>query len=310
MQIIRADAMGMCFGVKDALRITERVAEPTQITIQGQLVHNPVVNAALRARGFRTAAEARWNALPETQRVLITAHGISNAQRLALERAGKELIDTTCPLVRRAHEAALKLQRAGFHVLVIGRAEHVEVRGLVGDLVSYDVIETAADVRRFEHARLGIICQTTSVAGDVRRLRADIAAANPHAEIRFMDTVCQPTKDRQQALVELLSQVDVMVVVGGAHSNNTRQLVQTCRAHGVTAFHVESAADVQAEWFVNVERVGLTAGTSTLDATVDAVEKALMGMEVLCRSGGLEQPQRHRGTENPQRELKMKEQRC
>jgi 4-hydroxy-3-methylbut-2-enyl diphosphate reductase len=303
MQIIRADAMGMCFGVKDALRIAQGVAEPAQVTIHGQLVHNPVVATALRQRGFRMAdVDARRDTTPQTERVLITAHGISNAQRRVLEHAGKELIDTTCPLVRRAHDAAVTLQRAGFHVLVIGRVDHVEVRGLVGDLDSYDVIESAADVRRFGHARLGIICQTTSVAGDVQRLRAHIAAANPQAEIRFIDTVCQPTKDRQRALLELLGQVQAMVVVGGAQSNNTLQLVQTCRAHGVPAFHVEAAEDLLAEWFVDVERVGLTAGTSTLDATVDAVEAALMRMGTSCSGNELTQPRKYRIIQITQRE--------
>ena len=129
--------------------------------------------------------------------MLISAHGISNTERTALQQAGKRLVDTTCPLVRRAHDAALKLQRNGYHVLVIGRADHVEVRGLVGDLIHFDIIESAADVRTFPHARLGIICQTTTLSSHVRDVRAAIAAANPQAEIRFIDTVCQPTKDRQ-----------------------------------------------------------------------------------------------------------------
>ena len=277
MRVIRADAMGMCFGVKDALRIAESLPQPAQITIHGQLVHNPVVNAALRQRGFHASqANARWDGPPDTPQVLITAHGISDAQRGLLEQAGKKLIDTTCPLVRRAHEAALKLQRAGYHVLVLGRADHVEVRGLVGDLQSYHVIENAADVRPFGHPRLGVLCQTTSVAADVRDLRARIAAANPQADIRFIDTICQPTKDRQLSLVELLPQVDAVVVVGGRHSNNTHQLVRTCRLQGVPAFHVQSAADLRAAWFAGVDCVGLTAGTSTLDSTIDVVEKHLM----------------------------------
>ena len=278
MQVIRATALGMCFGVKDALRLAHQAAEPAQITIHGQLVHNPLVNAALRARGFRQADETKRTAVPPTPGVLITAHGISHTERAALEQAGKRIIDTTCPLVRRAHEAALRLAREGFHVLVLGRADHVEVRGLTGDLSSFDVIGSAADVRALAHHRLGIVCQTTVPAAEAREIFAQVAAANPHADIRFIDTVCQPTKDRQDALLELLAQVEAVVVVGGAHSNNTSQLLRTCAAHSAKAFHVERAADLRPEWFAGLERVGLTAGTSTLDSTIRAVELALLQM--------------------------------
>jgi 4-hydroxy-3-methylbut-2-en-1-yl diphosphate reductase len=276
MQVIRAKSLGMCFGVKDALRLAHQVPQPEQITIHGQLVHNPLVNAALRARGFQAVDETHRTGVPATPGVLITAHGISNSERAALEHAGKRLIDTTCPLVRRAHDAALTLARQGHHVLVIGRADHVEVRGLTGDLPSFDVIESPADVRCFGHPRLGIICQTTVPAADARALQQRIAAANPQAEIRCIDTVCQPTKDRQMALLELFAQVQAVVVVGGAHSNNTRQLVRTSEAHGMKTFHVEHATDLRPGWFAGIECVGLTAGTSTLDSTIRAVESALL----------------------------------
>ncbi len=280
MQVIRARALGMCFGVKDALRLAHQQSSPAQITIHGQLVHNPLVNAALWAKGFKDHDEARHGAIPDTPKVLITAHGISNTQRLALQQAGKQLIDTTCPLVRRAHDAALRLEQQKYHVLVIGQADHVEVRGLTGDLTSFNVIESAADVRGYPHERLGIICQTTVPSADAKELCKRIAAANPQAQIRFVDTVCQPTKDRQEALREMLTQVDAMVVVGGANSNNTRQLVRTSQAQGVVVFHIEHAADLRDEWFAGIQCVGLTAGTSTLDATIDAVEKALVQITV------------------------------
>jgi len=279
MQVIRATALGMCFGVKDALRLAYQAPAPAQITIHGQLVHNPLVNAALRAKGFRGGGDPAadpYDTMPPTPVVLITAHGISDTERRKLAQAGKQLIDTTCPLVRRAHAAALGLQEQSCHVVVLGRAAHVEVRGLVGDLHSFTIIESAADVRPLPHRKLGIICQTTMPAADVRQLRTLLAAANPQAQICFMDTVCQPTKDRQAALDELLAQVQAVVVVGGSHSNNTQQLVRTCRASGLPVFPVERAADLRAAWFVGLERVGLTAGTSTLEATIAAVERALL----------------------------------
>jgi 4-hydroxy-3-methylbut-2-enyl diphosphate reductase len=210
---------------------------------------------------------------------MITAHGISQAERRRLENAGKRLLDTTCPLVARAHAAARKLQDEGFHVLVIGRRGHVEVRGIVEDLKSYDVIQVPEEVRRYPHAKLGITCQTTSTAANVQRIREAVAANNRHAEIRFVDTVCHPTKEHQEALEELLDQVEAMVVVGGRNSNNTRELVARCRERGVPALHVQGAADLDAAWFSNYEVVGLTAGTSTLDSTIEEVRQALVAMK-------------------------------
>jgi 4-hydroxy-3-methylbut-2-enyl diphosphate reductase len=207
--------------------------------------------------------------------VLITAHGISQRERERLESAGKRLIDTTCPLVRHAHEAALRLAGEGFHVLVIGRPGHVEVQGLIEDLPSHDIVQSVDDVKTWPHARMGIVCQTTTPPKLAEQISAAIRTQNPHAEIRYRNTICQPTRDRQQAVERLCQDVEAVVVVGGANSNNTRQLVALCRAQGKPAFHVQTADDLKPAWFEGVHTVGLTAGTSTLDETIDAVHERL-----------------------------------
>jgi 4-hydroxy-3-methylbut-2-enyl diphosphate reductase len=275
MKVIRAEVMGMCFGVRDALHLIERVQQPSAVTIHGELVHNEAVLERLEVRGFQMQTEQQRHELPTTEIVLITAHGISQNERRRLEAAGKRLVDTTCPLVERAHQAALKLQALGYHVLVIGRRGHVEVEGLIGDLASFDVIESPEEVTCYHRGRLGIMCQTTTPAALVQRIRQTVAARNPDAEIRFIDTVCHPTKDHQQALERMLEQVEVMVIVGGRNSNNTRQLVARCEEKGVAAYHIQNAADLSRSWFDRVETVGLTAGTSTLDATIEEVYQAL-----------------------------------
>jgi 4-hydroxy-3-methylbut-2-enyl diphosphate reductase len=275
MKVLSADVMGMCFGVRDALKYMDAIPNPETVTIHGELVHNEAVLADLLARGYRMSGEANRHEVPRTPLVMITAHGISDSERRRLENARKQLIDTTCPLVARAHAAARKLQDEGFHVLVIGRRGHVEVRGIVEDLTSFDVIEGPEDVRRYPHAKLGITCQTTATAANVKRIREAVAATNPHAEIRFVDTVCHPTKEHQEALEQLLDQVEAIVVVGGRNSNNTRELAARCRERGVPALHVQSAADLDPVWFADYEVVGLTAGTSTLDTTIEEVRHAL-----------------------------------
>jgi 4-hydroxy-3-methylbut-2-enyl diphosphate reductase len=278
MRVIRAEVLGMCFGVRDALEVIDKIGDPRGVTIHGQLVHNEIVLEDLRVRGFAMHTEAMPldEARAAGDRVLVTAHGISDRRRRLLELAGKQLIDTTCPLVRRVHEAAQALQAQGYHVLVIGRAGHVEVRGIIEDLESVDVIESEAEVRFFDRPRLGIVCQTTVTERQVDRVRAAIAARNPSAEIRFIDTVCLPTKEHQRALERLLSQVEAVVVVGGRNSNNTRELVELCRLRGRPVLHVQSAADLDPDWFRELATVGLTAGTSTLERTIEEVHRALI----------------------------------
>jgi 4-hydroxy-3-methylbut-2-en-1-yl diphosphate reductase len=278
MRVIRAEVMGLCFGVRDALEVIDGIEEePATVTIHGQLVHNEVVQSQLEARGFAMRSEAqRGDSLPETPAVLVTAHGISDRERERLVSAGKRLVDTTCPLVMRAHQAAQDLQAEGYHVLVIGRRGHVEVEGIVGDLVDYQVIESVDEVACYPHKRLGIVCQTTATERRVDGIRAAIVERNPEAEINFLDTVCMPTKEHQRALDRLLDRVEAVVVVGGHHSNNTRELAARCRERGKPALHVQSAADLDAGWFKGFATVGLTAGTSTLPETIDEVHLALV----------------------------------
>jgi 4-hydroxy-3-methylbut-2-en-1-yl diphosphate reductase len=277
MRVIRADVLGMCFGVRDSLAVIDQILEPEAITIHGELVHNEVVQRQLHDRGFAMRAEAeRKQLLPETPKVLITAHGISDRERHRLRSAGKELVDTTCPLVKRAHQAAQSLEAEGRFVLVIGRRGHVEVEGVVEDLKHFEVIESEAEVRAYPAARLGIMCQTTATERSVATIRSAVAALNPGADIKFADTVCLPTKEHQRALEGLLDKVEAVVVVGGRSSNNTRQLVARCHERGKPALHVQSAAELDPAWFKPFATVGLTAGTSTLFETINEVHRALV----------------------------------
>lgn len=287
MRVIRASAMGVCFGVRDALKVTEAVAQPVQVTVYGELVHNPLVQQRMRRRGFQQSGEGEHrDAIPDTPHVLITAHGISQRRTATLRGAGKTLLDTTCPLVKKAHAAAIGLRDQGYHVLLIGRPGHVEVQGITEDLYSYDVLLDSEAVKTFHHQKLGIICQTTTPVPRALEIRAAVKHKNPHAEIKYIDTICQPSKDRQLAIEDLLNQVNTVVVVGGKNSNNTRQLVHRCQERGAVVYHVQSAAELDPQWFESVEAVGLTAGTSTLPETIEEIYTALTaigGMSTIAR---------------------------
>ena len=282
MRVIRADVMG-CASASRRPGGDRGDRRSRGVTIHGQLVHNEVVLDDLKARGLRDArrgrsvGEASQPAAPGG-RVLITAHGISDRERRRLESAGTTLIDTTCPLVLRVHQAAQTLQAEGYHVLVIGRKGHVEVQGIIEDLDDVDVIESEADVRPFRTPGSGSSARRRRPSASVAAIRAAIIELNPDAEIRFVDTVCLPTKEHQRALERMLDAVDAVVVVGGKDSNNTRELVERCRQRGRPVFHVQSAADLDPRWFKGFATVGLTAGTSTLDRTIDEVHRALIAI--------------------------------
>ncbi len=263
----------MCFGVRNAIRLALTQAATTPLTIFGDLVHNESVLKQLRARGVAIVNQPDG---VQTDQVLITAHGASEQRKAALRLRGHLVREATCPLVAAVHRAVARFVRAGFHPVIVGKPGHVEVRGLTEDLDECDVVLAEADVDALaERPRFGVVAQTTQPIERVRSLVARLRDRFPQAEVRFVDTVCQPTKLRQHAAVDLAQRCDVVIVIGGAGSNNTRELVETCRRFCSRVHHVQTAADLMAEWFGPDDRVGLTAGTSTPDAIIDAVEEWL-----------------------------------
>src|SRR5690348_3655243 len=188
--------MGMCFGVKDALSTIMRMDYPEKATIYCQLVHNPEVLKRIEALGFSMLEESNRSPEVTTLSVVITAHGLSDRERRTLEASGKRLIDTTCPLVSRVHQFARGLQNQGYFVIVAGRKDHVEVKGILGDLERYAVVERAEDVTVYQADRIAVVCQTTTPPALRDVLFETIARKNAGKVIRFVDTICGPTKER------------------------------------------------------------------------------------------------------------------
>ncbi len=276
MQILRADHLGMCFGVRDAITLAQDRARRGPVTILGDLVHNDRVLADLRARDIRLERDLARVTTPE---VMITAHGASEHQIDQVRRRGHRVVEATCPLVRVAHRAVQRFAAEGYHPVIVGLRDHVEVRGMTGDLGAFDVVLTESDVDGLaEHARYGVAAQTTQPLERVRALVERLRRRFPRSEVRFADTVCQPTKLRQMAAVALARRADVVVVVGGARSNNTRELVETCRTECGRVHHVQGADDLQAGWFRPGDTVGVTAGTSTPDEVIEEVEQRLAAL--------------------------------
>lgn len=273
MRIIRAEHFGMCFGVRDAIDLALANADAAPLTILGDLVHNPTVLSALHARGI---AIAQHPAEVTTGTIMITAHGASNRMLASTRALGLRVVEATCPLVLVAHRALAALVRDGYHPVVIGRRDHVEVRGLTEDLPEFDVILHDRDVLTLsERSRIGLAAQTTQPIDRVRHLVSLVRRRFPRSDVRFIDTVCRPTKQRQDAAVDLARRSDAVVVIGGANSNNTRELVTTCSQYCDRVHHVRTEADLREEWFHEADVVGITAGTSTPDEVIDAVERWL-----------------------------------
>jgi 4-hydroxy-3-methylbut-2-enyl diphosphate reductase len=263
----------MCFGVRDAITLALASAEAGPLTILGDLVHNPTVLDTLAASGIAVANDLTQ---VKTPTLMITAHGAS-ARTLAGTRAlGLNVVEATCPLVYTAHRAVAALVRDGYHVVIIGQPDHVEVRGLTDDLDDCEVVLDEAGVLALEeHPRIGIAAQTTQSIEKVRALVALIRERFPRSDVRFLDTVCKPTKERQHAAIELARASDVVIVVGGENSNNTRELVKTCQQYCARVHHVQTESALIPAWFRNAQTVGITAGTSTPDDVIDRVEACI-----------------------------------
>ncbi len=275
MEVIKASAWGMCEGVRRAMEMVKEVKAPREVTIYGELVHNPEIIRELEVKGFHSLPEENREKKIKTPYVLITAHGLSQMGKAKLKGQGKDLIDTTCPLVSRIHREAQKLQNAGYFVVILGKPGHVEVRGITEDLSRYAVVDKVEAARTWITEKIGVISQSTLPPSRVPELLEAIWKLNPGKEIRWVNTICRPTRDRQHAIHQLAGQVDMLVVVGGLHSNNTLQLAALGRQLGMRVLQIQSARELVPHQFEGIQRVGLTAGTSTPDWVVEEIYQSL-----------------------------------
>ncbi len=269
MHIKLAKHLGMCFGVRDAIAFAKTQSRQSPLTTLGDLVHNQGVLRELNDHGVRSTRD--FDQI-ETSRVMITAHGSSDSVRQALDERRHEVLDATCPLVHHAHRLLTELVASGHFPLVIGKPGHVEVKGLTGDLEEFRIISGEADLEHIPpRPRYGVVAQTTQPIERVRSLVAALRERFPSAEVAFRDTVCQPTKNRQKAAKQLATESDVVIVIGGARSNNTHELYALCSRHCSRVYHIQRAEELREEWFFPSDLVGVTAGTSTPDDQIRSV---------------------------------------
>jgi 4-hydroxy-3-methylbut-2-enyl diphosphate reductase len=278
VEIVVARYAGYCYGVERALGITEEAlaAADGPVASLGPIIHNPTVVRSLEERGVRVV-DAAGEVTAGT--LIVRTHGVppeviedARARRL-------NLIDATCPFVAVAHRKAASLRETGFAVVILGEHDHPEVTGLKGYAgEGAIVVEDAAGLPlpMLQGRRVGVVVQTTQTRANLANLTAVLAPVA--RELLVFNTICDATEKRQSASCELAAEVDVVIVVGGRNSANTARLAQLCGAVEARTYHVESAAELEPDWFAGVRRIGVTAGASTPDEEIEATTAALQAL--------------------------------
>jgi len=282
MQIERARELGLCYGVRRAIdMLHEAVARHGPMETLGPVAHNRVLVHELTALGVTSVDSLDRIRGPV---VVISAHGVAPSVTRELEERGLTIVDTTCPTVARAQRVAEGLANEGFTIVIFGDADHTEVKGLLGwagerSMASLDVagLPLEGPVKAF--LRVAVVSQTTQRLAEFTSFVQELCGRllPEAAELRVINTLCGATQRRQESAAELAHRVDLMFVIGGHHSANTRRLADTCSAL-VETYHIETADEIEEARVKGKRHVGITAGASTPDSSIELVEQRLRGL--------------------------------
>lgn len=270
MDIVLARSAGFCFGVKRATQIAfDAATEYPHICSLGPIIHSPQVVKKLAEKGVSVVDLVEE--IPQGA-VIIRSHGVTAEEMQAIAKRDLTVVDATCPFVKKAQEYAARLAAEGYTVVIVGEAEHPEVQGIVSYAATgkVEVVANANQAARLPRlGRVGIVAQTTQSFENLRQV-ADICLEKCQ-ELHVFNTICDATTVRQNEAREIARRVDLMLVIGGFNSANTTRLAQICTEIQAHTHHIETAQAVAPEWFVGVERVGVTAGASTPRWLIDEV---------------------------------------
>jgi 4-hydroxy-3-methylbut-2-enyl diphosphate reductase len=281
MKVYLAKEVGFCFGVKRAINMTRQaLAEHTDVSILGDVVHNRAVTSELEERGLK-----KVDGLDDVRggTMVIRAHGLPQSQIQAAHDRGLNIVDATCPIVTQAQQAACELENRGCTVVIIGDRHHAEIKGVIGNLrnpaVVVDTLEELheANLDKQRLRKVGVIFQTThSFELCSQIVSALIAMAK---EVQVINTICRPVRNRQMDAVQLAQQVDAMVVVGSRSSANTIELKHLCQKYNPQTIHVENADELDLSRFAGLGEVGIASGLSTPPDIVEQVKARLMSLD-------------------------------
>lgn len=286
MKIVKASVLGFCFGVRRAVTMIEtELGENGPLYTLGAIVHNTHVVESLAAQGAKLVKGL--NEVPSGGTVAITAHGAGEETYAEIRERGLRLVDTTCPIVRRAQETAAALVKEGLFIVLYGEAEHPEVKGILSWTADQGMATQTPEIGIPSEVKgIAIIAQTTKnprlFAEFAQQIAKDFTGKVP--EIRIIDTTCPETGRRYQAAQELAREVDALLVVGNRSSANTRKLVEVGRTTGVPTHHIESAEEIDWALLTGDQRIGVTAGASTPD---EVIEKVVLQLQSYDRERGV-----------------------
>jgi len=272
LSITIAKDAGFCFGVRRAIEIARKAAKQYgKVAMLGDIVHNEQVVADLKNLGVAVFDDV--DSIPVEMPVIFRSHGTRREIWQWARERGLKIIDATCPLVNEIHAAARDLEEDGRQVIIIGDPGHDEVEGIASQVHNPIIVPNKSETNRLKKIRkAGVVIQSTQFNENVNDIASVLIAKI--SDLRIINTVCKPTRDRQSQLRELAKNNDVMIIVGSFTSANTKRLAAIARTINPHSYQVQSAEDVRPEWFKNMNSVGISAGASTPDKIVmDVTEK-------------------------------------
>ncbi len=274
MEIIVAEKSGFCFGVKRAIKTTYDTVRETEgaVATLGPLIHNPQVVSRLEELNVRSV---RHISEFHGERLIIRSHGVPRSLIREAERRGITIVDATCPFVKNAQKYACSLKEEGYRVVIVGDKNHPEVQGIQAYAGGKALVAARVeDLERIEKVRkIGVVAQTTTSLETFKRV-VD-RCLEVAGEIKVFNTLCDATRIRQIEARKIARTVDLMLVVGGRNSGNTNRLAEICRKTGTRTYHIETAGELDLEWFHGVKKAGVTAGASTPDWIITELVEAL-----------------------------------
>lgn len=271
-----ASEAGACYGVERALEMVRKAAEESQVPVHtlGPLIHNPRVVADLEAKGVTVVSSPDESA---GDTLLLRTHGVTPDEEARARELCHEVLDATCPFVKKVHLAARRLYEDGYQVVVVGEAGHPEVEATLPHAPGAVVIGSADEAEALPEAKkIGVVVQTTQSRANLAEVVG--ALLGRAEEVRVVNTICDATSGHQGACAELAREADAMVVIGGRISANTKRLAEISASICPNTHHIEGADELRAEWFHGCETIGITAGASTPASQIEAVRSAIAAL--------------------------------
>ena len=276
MEVRLAECAGFCFGVKRAIdTVYDQIETGKNIYTYGPIVHNEEVVKELEQKGVRVIEDE--DELPVVQAagtVIIRAHGVPRATQACMEQSGLECIDATCPFVKRIHRIVEKAGKEGMHVVIAGNPGHPEVEGIMGWCGGpVTVVETEEEAERFTPEGERKVCMVSQTTFNYNKFQSIVEIFQKKGyNDSIVNTICNATEERQRSAQALAAEADVMIVIGGKHSSNSRKLYEICSRECAHTYFIQTLDDLHLELPKAVRLVGITAGASTPNNLIEEVQ--------------------------------------